>query len=212
MKESPSDHVKIVKRGPKGKQMNVVEQAPKKPWKSVINFEELGPLLPGVREVSGSKAKLCFNSFQTMDSILQAVFDKNHATFQTRSQVDRLAHYIGGGILEQVYLVLHGHSRSKLSLLEEKYEEVEERLDQMQRAKEKLQKKINLFTSGVISDDEVYAYWDELLECFNQEERIRLEAIFNDMFDRGEALKSKDRVRKQIERRGLRVVESEEGN
>lgn len=210
MKENPSDHVKVVKRGRKGKEVNVVEQTPKKPWRSVINFEELGPLLPGVKDVSGSKSKLCFNTFQTTDSILQAVFDKNHTTFQTRSQVDRLAHYIGAGIIEQVYLVLHGHARSKLSLLQEKHEASDEKLNQMQLAKDKLQKKIDLFTSGLISDDEVYEHWDELLECFNQEEQKRLESIFNDMIDRGENLKSKDRVRKQIERRGLRVVDNEE--
>lgn len=207
MKENPSDHVKIVKKGKKGKEVDTID---KKPWRSVINFVELGPLLPQMKNVSGPKKHASFHTFEITDQIAQSIFERCKHDFQTRAQVDRLAHYIGAGILEQVFLVMRGHKRSKLSLFQESQEENEFKLEQMELARVKLQKKIDLFTSGIITNDKVYEYWDQLLECFASDEQERLEDIFNDMLDRGEAFKSKDRVRKRAERRGFRVVEGEE--
>jgi hypothetical protein len=106
-----------------------------KKWYDYIPFDKLKELLPRLKNIRGSKAKIQFEGFKITSDNNKTIFERNK-TFGSRAQVDFMAWYIGSKFLEIIYFKMDGFAKTKLSLLLESQEEEFRVYDDMKTTKE----------------------------------------------------------------------------
>jgi len=181
--------------------------------KNIINYDLMIPMLPTLKHVRGAKEKVQIYTFKEISDTCEEIFQKNHSVFQSRSQVDRLCHYWGAKVMEQIFLVMKGWPKSKLSLILEAQEPQFKLYDDLKTIKEIIRNYTEKYSQGLMTEKELHEHVTLYLDaCPDENSRQKLLLIIENMLDEGEVKKAQDRLRKRnerkraIEKRGLSLV------
>lgn len=169
-----------------------------KKWYDYIPVAQIKDLLPKLRYIRGSKDKIQFDGFRITSENNQSIFEKNHYFFASRSQVDRLAWYIGSKILEQIFLKFNGFKVSKLSRVMEEDVENYHVYDQMKIVKETFKKLVEKHVEGFVSDDELTRHGERFLAAFDDKnDKIKVGKILDSLVSEHGISQARDRLRKR---------------
>lgn len=207
MKEKGHDHVELTEE-PEEEGVDNTPHAPRNldgkgrvKWYELIDYDKIIPHLPILKNIRGSKAKIQLWMFSEIDSLCQSIFEKNKPSFRYRAQVDILCYYLGAKLMEQIYVVRTGHSRSKLCELLELREEDNMVFDDMKTVKEKFKADVEKYYEGFLTKEEIYVLWESYLSVFSfTKDKEKMNKVLNNMVDSEGHEKVKDRLRKRHER------------
>ena len=160
------------------------------PWKKFIH------LLPKLRYLRGSKAKISLTTFDEINKVCQQIFEGNKTFFRYRVQVDLLAHYIGTKILEQIYIIQKDQRKDPLSQILEDQEEQFKIWDRMKTIKEIFQDLSEKYTEGFITQKQLDFHIKKYISTFeDSEDRVKMADIIEKMIQNGEVHRAEGRIR-----------------
>lgn len=165
-------------------------------WYHFINFREMLPHMPVLRNYRGGKSKVQFTTFCEVDASAQSIYERNKNFFRTRAQVDIAMHYIGCRIFEFLYLLDRGFTQNKLSKELERYEERYQVYDDMKMIREKVKDDAQHYAADIVTKDEINERIARLLAVLERpDDRERMARIIAKIMREADRQKAADKFK-----------------
>ena len=147
-------------------------------WYNFLPWDKFIHLLPKLRYLRGSKAKISLTTFDEINKVCQQIFEGDKSFFRYRVQVDLLAHYIGTKMLEQIYIIQKGRKKDPLSQILEDQETQYKIWDRMKTVKEVFQDLSEKYAEGFITQKQLNSHVEKYISTFEEaEDRVKMADI-----------------------------------
>lgn len=174
----------------------------KKKWYDLIPIDKIKDGLPMLKYVRGAKSKIQFDGFLITAQNNQAIFDRGKGIFHSRSQIDRIAWYIGSKILQLIFDKEHKVSNDKLTKLMESQEKENMLYDQFKIIKVSFEKLIEKHIQGYVTAEELKKKAMEFLKVFEEPENVeKVKQILEELLSESSIIRVKGRLRKEKSRK-----------